>query len=153
MPKLVALSIAALMLLETGMLTKQQFAKYRTVEAYEVRPGILMMPRYTPDNEVCEIGLQRLGYSPELIRVDSSLSRKEIDQTLDELVPADARGKPSNSPADGLITEGGQSMAMSMDYENVLIEIYGATAPSGHKGATTTNEVVATIKWKKRTCR
>ena len=153
MLRVFALGLAALLLLDTGMITKQQLARYRKVEAYEVRPGILMMPRYTPDDQICEIGLQRLQYSPGLILVDSSLSRQEIDQILDELVPANVRGKPSKSPADGLITEGGQSMVTSLDFENVLIEIYGATASTGHKRATTTNEVVATVKWKKRSCR
>jgi hypothetical protein len=153
MLRIVALCLGAALLLDTGMITKLQFEKYRKVEAYEVRPGLLMMPRYASDDQICEIGLQPLMYSPELIRVDSGLSRKEIDQILDELVPAGERGSPSKSPSDSLITEGGQSMVTSMDFENVVIHIYGATAPSRRKGAITTNEVVATVKWKKRTCR
>jgi hypothetical protein len=93
-------------MLNASTATQQQFAKYRKIEAYEVRPGILMMPRYTTGDEVCEIGLERLHYSPELIRIDSGLSRKEIDLALDELVPIEERGKPSGA-ADGLITQGG----------------------------------------------
>jgi hypothetical protein len=153
MLKMVALGFAAVLLLGTGMITKQQFTKYRKVDAYEVRPGILMMPRFTADDQVCEIGLQRLLYSPELIRVNSDLSRRDVDLILDELVPADERGKPVKSPLDGLITESGQSMVTSMDFENVVIDIYGSTAPQGRKGGITESEVVATVKWKKRTCR
>jgi hypothetical protein len=29
-------------------------AKYKAVEAYEVRPGILVFPTYSEDGEVCE---------------------------------------------------------------------------------------------------
>jgi hypothetical protein len=112
-----------------------------------------MLPRFTADDQVCEIGLQRLLYSPDLVRVNADLSRRDIDQVLDELVPTNERGKPVKSPVDGLITESGQSMVTSMDFENVVINIYGATAPQGRKGGVTTSEVVATVKWKKRTCR
>jgi|SRR5271154_1052905 len=153
MLRIVALCLGAALLLDMGMIANLQFEKYRKVEAYEVRPGVLMMPRYASDDQICEFGLQRLMYSPKLIRIDSGLYRKEIDQILDELVPAGERGSPSKSPADGLITEGGQSMVTSMDFENIVIDIYGATGPSGRKGAIITNEVVATVKWKKRTCR
>jgi hypothetical protein len=85
--------------------------------------------------------------------MDSSLSPQVIDQILDELVPADVRGRPLRSPVDGLITESGQSIVTRMDFENVLMDIYGTTGSAGHKGATTTHDVVATVKWKKRSCR
>lgn len=133
--------------------TQQQFAKYQKIEAYEIRPGILMMPRYTAEGEVCEIGLERLNYSPEVIRVASSLSREEIFQILDELVPAGERGKPSKDLTDNTINVGGQVMTTNLVFDNVLIRIYGATLPSRHKNETTVNEVVATVKWKQRTCR
>ncbi len=66
-----------------------KFSKYHSIEAYEIRPGILMIPRYSQDGQVCEMGLQRMHYSPEIVRFDSSLSRSEIDGLFDELVPAD----------------------------------------------------------------
>jgi len=73
------------------------FSKYKAVEAYELKPGILMMPRYTADGEVCEIGLEKRQYSPELIRTSSRLSHAEIEQYVDELVPSDARGPKTPS--------------------------------------------------------
>ena len=153
MPKFVGLILTILIMLNAATTTQQRFAKYRKIEAYEVRPGILMMPRYTADDEVCEIGLERLHYSPTLIRLDSGLSRREIDQILDELVPADERGKPSTNPADTLITQGGDSLTTNIEFENVSIQIYGATSPSDHKREITVNEVIATVKWKQRMCR
>jgi hypothetical protein len=93
MSKLIGLALAAVLLLPSANPVREQFAKYKAVEAYEIRPGVLMMPRYSSDGQVCEIGLEKLHYSPEIIRLDSSLSREEVDQVLEELVPANERGR------------------------------------------------------------
>jgi hypothetical protein len=37
-----------------GSQTEDQFKRYKAVEAYEVRPGVLMMPRYDSGGQVCE---------------------------------------------------------------------------------------------------
>src|SRR2546423_1316508 len=131
--KFVGLVLALFIILITLNATttsEQRFARYRQIEAYEVRPGILMMPRYTSDDKVCEIGLEKLHYSPILIRLDSELSRKEIDEMLDELVPADERGQPSKDSVGNLITQSGQGLTTNIEYENVSIQIYGTTLPS-----------------------
>lgn len=47
---------------------------------------------------MCEIGIERRHYSPELIKLDPSLSREEIDKTVDELAPSAVRGQKSESP-------------------------------------------------------
>jgi hypothetical protein len=74
MLKLVGLGLTVVLVLNAALTAQpQQFEKYRKVEAYEVRPGLLVMPRYASDDEVCEIGLERLLYSPELIRLDPAL--------------------------------------------------------------------------------
>lgn len=156
MTKFVGIILATLIMLITlnaTTTTEQRFANYRRIEAYEVRPGILMMPRYTADDKVCEIGLERLQYSPTLIRVDSGLSREEIFQILDELVPVDERGKPSRDTVGNLVTQSGQSVTTKIEYENVSIRVYGVTLPSKHKNEIAVNEVVATVKWKQRSCR
>jgi len=152
MSKFVGVCLTVVMMLYPATTTQQRFGKYRQIEAYEVRPGIVMMPRYTADGGLCEIGLQRLLYSTALIRTSASLSREEIYQILDELVPADERGKPAKFPFDNVITETGQTMTTNTEFENVSVQIYGATLPSRHKNEVTVNEVVATVKWKQRVC-
>jgi hypothetical protein len=152
MPKLICLGIATVLVTSATNPAHEAFAKYKTVEAYEVRPGILMMPRYTADGQVCEIGLEKLHYAPQIIRLDSDLSREEIDQIFDELVPADERGPGSKDPAGTLITQSGRGLITNIDFQNVYIRIYGASS-SGHKGKTKVDEVVATLKWKNRKCR
>jgi hypothetical protein len=152
MSKLIGLGFAVVLVLFTASPVHETFAKYRTVEAYEIRPGILMMPRYSSDGQVCEIGLEKLHYSAETIRLDSGLSRKEIDQIFDELVPAAERGPSSTDFAGTLITQSGHSLNTEIDFQNVSIQIYGDASTDG-KGGTKVDEVVATLKWKNRKCR
>jgi hypothetical protein len=152
MSKLIGLALAAVLLPTAANPAHEKFAKYKAIEAYEIRPGVLMMPRYSSDGQVCEIGLEKLHYSPETIRLDSSLSRKEIDQIFDELVPAGERGPRSKDFAGALITQGGGSLTTNIDFENVSIQIYGAASPADGKGGTTVDEVAATLKWKNRRC-
>jgi hypothetical protein len=152
MSKLIGLAFAAMFLLPSASPVRENFAKYKAIEAYEIRPGILMMPRYSINEQICEIGLEKLHYSPETIRLDSSLSRKEIDQVLEELVPANERGARSKDFGGTLITQGGHSITTNTEYENVSIQVYSdASRVSGQSGITA-DDVVATIKWKNRKC-
>ncbi len=95
------------------------FAKYKAVEAYEIRPGILMMPSYSADGQVCEIDLEVRHYSSELVRLDSDLSRTEIDQILDEVVPDSERGPKAKDPLGTLITRSGGGLTTDIDFEHV----------------------------------
>jgi hypothetical protein len=152
MSKLIGLIVAAMLLLPSASPVHEEFAKYKAVEAYEIRPGVLMMPSYSFEGQVCEIGLEKLHYSPETIRLDSSLSRKEIDQIFDELVPPDERGPRSKDFPQDLIIQGGGSLTTNIDFQNVSIQIYGDVLPSAGKGVITVDEVAATLKWKDRKC-
>jgi len=150
MSKLISSIIAVLLLVTSVNPDRERFAKYKSVEAYEVRPGLLMLPTYSADGQVCEIGLEALHYSPELIRLDSTLSPKEIDQVFDELVPADERGPRSKDFPGDLITRDGGSLTMYTNFQNVLIQIYANATP--RRGGNIVDEVVATLKWKNRKC-
>lgn len=143
---------AALLVLPATDTVRARFSKYKKVEAYEIRPGILMIPRYSPNGQVCEIGLEKLHFTPEKIRLDSSLSRKEIDQIFDELVPKDERGPRPTEPLNrGMTTFEGQGMVSDDEYRNVSVQIYGNTSPAGRNGMMV-DELVATLKWKNRRC-
>jgi hypothetical protein len=152
MSKLIGVAFTAVLLLPFANPVHEQFAKYKAIEAYEIRPGILMMPRYSSGGDVCEIGLERLHYSSETIKLDPSLSRKEIDQIFDELVPAEERGPRSKNFAGTLITQGGQSLTTNIEFENVSIQIYGNTSSAAGKGGTTVDEVASTLRWNNREC-
>jgi hypothetical protein len=132
---------------------RERFAEYKRVEAYEIRPGILIMPRYSADGQVCEIGLEKLHYSAEKIRLDSSLSSKEIDQVFDELVPSSERGpRPAGILDQGMTTFSGRGMVSDDEYQNISIQIFGNLSPADGKDGATVDEVAATLTWKNRKC-
>ena len=145
MSKLIGLAFVAMLLLPPANPHTQTFAKYKAITAYEIRPGILVMPRYGTNEEVCEIGLEKLHYSPEMIRLDSGLSRAAIDQIFEELAPTSERDSKSNDLTDNLIAQNGSSLTTITDFEKVTILIYGL-ASSGARHSVTTDNVVATIK-------
>jgi hypothetical protein len=130
-----------------------KFSKYRTVEAYEVRPGILMMPRYGEDGQVCEIGLERRHYAGGVIYLDSELSRKDIDEIVDELVPVEERGPKTNILGGrDSITTVGPGMTHLVDYENISVQIESRVISSKRRIEVVGENIAATIQWKKRKC-
>lgn len=154
--KLVGTStLVVLSLLFLGKPHSDRFSKYKQVEAYEVRPGILMLPTYSDDGQVCEIGLQILHYSPEMIRLDSGTTPKDVDEVLDELVPASERGPKSKVLAGDLVTQNGPGSVRTTDFENVTVQIVARDEgwPTAKKRKTVEIDVVATVvHWKNRTC-
>jgi hypothetical protein len=151
MSKLIGLACAFIVLFVAMRPQSDKFPRYKAVEAYEIRPGILMMPRYSADGQVCEIGLERRHYSPEMIHLDSTLSRKEIDDIADELAPSNERGPKEAGLLGDLITIAGVGLTTSSTYENMSIEIYGKVLPS-KKHQIAAEDVAATLKWKNRKC-
>jgi hypothetical protein len=145
-------TICVLLLLLTASPQKNTMAKYKAVEAYEVRPGILMFPSYSEDGQVCEIGLERRHYSPEKITLYSTLSREEIDAIVDELAPASERGPKSQNPLDDLMLVVGHGRTTFEKYENVTVEIEGVVIANSNKKRTVDN-VAAIIGWKHRECK
>lgn len=124
MSKLVCLATIAMLLLPAESQQRNNYSKYKSVEAYEIRPGILMMPRYAADGQVCEIGLERRHYSHEIINLESSMDRKDIDEIVDELAPASERGPKLKSFGKNWTYVSGVSTTETSDYENVSILIY-----------------------------
>ena len=131
---------------------RKDFAKYRAVEAYEVRPGFLMMPSYSADGHVCEIGLEARHYSPELIRSNPDLSGTEIDQILEEIVPDSERGPKAKDPIGTLIMRRGSGITTNIDYEHVSVQIYSVVTSQPKKKPVVADNIAAVIRWKNREC-
>lgn len=145
MTRLTGLAFAIVFLLLPVNSENERFSKYKRVEAYEVRPGILMMPRYSVNGEVCMVVLQKDHYVNEVVLLDSTLSREEITQILDELVPPSERGPLStNNEMARLAMYAGNSVTSLLDYKNVSFEISRLASSSG--------DIVAVIQWKGRSC-
>jgi hypothetical protein len=124
------------------------FSKFKAVEAYEIRPGILMMPRYAQDGGVCEIGLEPLHYMPDQVKTNPSLSRETIDQIVDELAPADERGPRTKLFGGRDVTElGGLTVTTVVEDENVSVQI------ASRDRSNPSDYVAVVIRWKNRRCR
>src|SRR5579859_3843202 len=97
-PKLAGLAGVVMFLLFSVFSVKPQndrFVKYKAVEAYEIRPGILMMPRYSDEGQVCSIEIERRHYADGTAFLDSQLPHEVMIQIIDELVPVGERGPQS----------------------------------------------------------
>ncbi|MFZ0304506.1 MAG: hypothetical protein WAL75_17575 [Terracidiphilus sp.] len=154
MSKMIGLVFTAtFLLLGPSELQRTMFSKYKTVEAYEVRPGILMMPTFSRDGQLCEIGLERLHYTPDKITLSSDLSRQEVYRIIDELAPLNERGSKATSPLEqGVVDRQGNALVTSEEYENVSIRIYSEATAASTQREITASDVVATITWKHRNC-
>src|SRR5947207_13654526 len=76
----------------SGQTASDLNGKYPAVNAYEVRPGVLMTAKYAASGQVCEMTLQRY-YSPSQPDADTTIPAKLENQLIDELAPAAERGR------------------------------------------------------------
>lgn len=153
MKRHVAIVVALACFFPSANAASRRFAKYKKIEAYEVRPDILMLPTYSRDGRVCEIGLEMLHYSPQSVMLSSSMSRKEIDQVFNELVSAKERGPRSKDFSRDVIVEDGGGRTRISVFKNVVLKIYSRVASTVGGGEPTEPNLVATIEWIHRKCR
>lgn len=123
----------------------ERFSKYKRVEAYEMRPGILMMPRFSMDGQVCMVVLQKDHYVNGIMELDSTLPRELITEIFDELVPASERGPlTTNTEMARLSLYAGNSVTSVVDYKNVSFDVA--------RQASSPSDIMAVIQWKGRSC-
>jgi hypothetical protein len=159
MSKLPYLACISALLLLGAKPQSEMFSKYKAVEAYEIRPGILAMPRYTEDGEVCEIGFEKRAYSPDRINIENTFSEKEIDDIVGEFVPQSEREPVADFPNEGELTNGG-SYTRTDAHENVTISSFGGYTITYHRNFvhhiswqwTRNGEAALVITWTKRKC-
>ncbi len=145
MMRLIGMACAIAFLLFPTKPQFERFSKYKRVEAYEVRPGILMMPRYSADGQVCTVVVQKDHYVNGVAVLDSTLPREVVTQIFDELVPPSERGPlTTNKELDRLSVYTGNSVTSLHDYENVSIDI--------SRQASSEADIIAVIQWKGRLC-
>lgn len=126
-----------------GQTANDLAAKYHSVSAYELRPGILMTARYAEDGQICEAVIETRHYHPPSgIDLSSTIAESTEHELIDELVPPANRGKETSRWLKNSYLQGG-ILHLEHDYENVLITTDG----SENSG----NEIIR-IHWKKRTC-
>jgi hypothetical protein len=145
MMRLIGLTCAIAFLLFPAKPQNERFSKYKRVEAYEVRPGILMMPRYSADGQVCMVVVQKDHYVNGVAVLDSTLPREVVTQIFDELVPPSERGPLStNNEMARLSVYSGNGVTSLLDYKNVSFDISRQASSAG--------DIIAVIQWKGRSC-
>jgi hypothetical protein len=131
-----------------GQTSSDLRAKYPELRAYEIRPGILMSAEYAVDGQVCRLTLEKHHATSKGVDLDSVFSPELTEQLLDEVVPADERGKRLDAFGKWGYesTVSGDLVVKEAKYENVSIEIGGTVAncQSGDR--------VISVRWSKRTC-
>lgn len=134
---------------------RENLSRLKRVEAYEVLPGIVALPRYTADGQICEIALEKLHHSAGTIRLDPTLTSTEVDQIAEQLVPSDERGpKPKDPLERGGGSFSGKVMETNEEYQNISIHTYREVVGTfGRDNISVGDITAATIEWKNRTCR
>jgi len=116
------------------------------VSQYEVRPGIVMMPTYSTDGQVCKMYVERRHFSETGFDQRLHLSQDTVLELMDELAPAALRG--GKSKGDGFSRITGQLAQQIYDYDNVSITVLdGVASDNGNGGA------AIIIRWKNRSCK
>jgi hypothetical protein len=117
--------------------------KYHQVTSYELRPGVIMTPRFAPNGQVCEMDIEKRHKTDTGIYFGSSFSAKEVRELVDELAPEQERGKNLTEPLNSIIDGGFNTTEYK--YENILVSVRGITRPQAE-------DMVVIIIWRKRFC-
>jgi hypothetical protein len=96
-------------------------------ETFEVRPGIELIVDYGPNKQACRIQLPSgdlyAGSAPA-----GSITKQQIDEVIEELVPLSTRGKDGNR----MVMETGAHMISIVEYEQVKISEMTAGGQGDH---------------------
>lgn len=127
----------------SGQTSADLSAKYRQITSYEVRPGVIMTPKYAAGGQVCEMVLEKRQKTEKSVVFGAAFSEKEIKELLAELVPETERGR-NLGPVNGTVD--GDFVTIEYVYENVIVRVYGIIRP------TPSGDTVMLITWPKRVC-
>lgn len=128
--------------------TQQQLEqKHPKVNAYLVRPNLLLTAKFASDGRVCEMVLEPRRWTEEKVVLVSTLSEPDTIRVIEEIVPESERGnRLKGSPFDGMTSVAGGSSTTFYKYENMTIEFYGNTRQQ------CTGDMVAFVKFTNRSC-
>jgi hypothetical protein len=129
--------------------SSDRFKRYHAVEAYEIRPGVIVTPVYSASRDVCETSIEKRHYFSNKVDMEGVMSKEQIMSLFDELVPRGERGGPAGRlPAETEISEVDLGMLSTrIPYENVSLVMYGKKdKPDRQK------YVAAIISWNKPQC-
>ena len=145
MAKLIGFGCVVALLLPLAEPQGGRFSKYAPVKAYEITPGVFVMPKYSEIGQLCQAVIQKDHYTGGVADLDSALAPKVITQIFDQLAPSAERGAFTiDKELEGLSLYGGGGVTTFLDYKNVSLDMMRPASSPGY--------VVAVITWKNRGC-
>jgi hypothetical protein len=103
-----------------GQTVTQIKEKYgQPIEAYSVSEGIWMTPEFTDDGQLCRMRLYPKRISSTTSYLYDNLDHWELTKVLEQLAPAEKRGKKTEFWGITLLL--GQSSQTTFSYENVSV--------------------------------
>ena len=152
--KLSTLTTAVVVVMFLGTLgaaqTQRQLEeKYAKVNAYLVRPKILLTARYSNDGRLCEMALQPVRWTGDNTALLFPLSEEETIRVVEEIVPESERGKKRSGllGTDDKVSEfSGHSITTPYIYEKMTVNFVGTTDKGGA-------DMVAVVTWRDRSCK
>ena len=126
---------------QTSAEIEEKFAG--AVKAYEVERGVLMVPRYGKDGQICEAVLENSHRTESGVYFGSALTDWMIGNIVEKLIPAAERGEKSKSF--GVTNVLGQSVQTDFSYDNLTVVRVGTIKSA--------QDVGVIIRWKKRSCK
>jgi hypothetical protein len=114
------------------------------LDAFVVRPGLLMTSKYAADGKVCEIYIVEARTPGSNIGLRTPLTMETVPALIDELVPEGERGDKLRWP----VQTQGMTLQAFYQYENLSIELVQNLLP-----AEGWSDSTLTIKWNNRVCK
>ena len=119
------LGISSLIVVILGVPATHQFrVSYPRVEACEIRPGVLAMPKYADDGALYQISIEKLHIQQNVVELGvPTMSRETVLKMIYELAPPSERGKAISQLAgfDYIDVINGTADVSAANYENVLV--------------------------------
>jgi hypothetical protein len=147
----VAVIVAGIPCTAAAQNQRQLEQKYPKVNAYAVRPNILLTAQYASDGQVCEMVLEPRRWTEEKVVLVSTLSENETIPVVEEVVPESERGKRLKTPLGDLSAVAGGSITTTHAYQNITIDFVGSTGNGGSHDMVV-GYMVAVVKWRNRSC-
>lgn len=132
----------------TAQTQRQLDEKYPKVNAYLVRPNILLTARYSTDGRVCDMALQPVRWTGDTVLL-FPLSEEDVIHVVEEIVPESERGKKLGGLLDTdakLSAFHGHSFSTPYIYEKITVNFAGTMDKNG-------DDMVAVVTWRDRSCK
>ena len=128
--------------LGAAQMQSQLDEKYPKVNAYLVRPKILLTARYSTGGLVCEMVLQPVRWTGDTILL-FPMSEEETIHVVEEIVPESERGKKLDAVFSRIT---GHGVETTYRYEKITVNFAGTTDKGGA-------DLVAVVTWRDRSCK